>query len=256
MNIRIIVAAHKPYPMPADEMYLPLHVGRAGGADIGFRGDDTGENISERNPKFCELTGLYWAWKNLDADYLGLVHYRRHFSGKRFGRKAERILTKPRLERLLAENDVILPKKRRYYIETVYSHYAHTFDAAHLDRAREAVAGKYPEYLPAFDRVMRSRKAHMFNMFVMKRELADRYCAWLFDLLFALEKEIGTEGMTAFEARLFGRVGERLLDVWLETNRVPYAELPCLHMERVRWGKKIAGFLSAKFLGKKYEKSF
>lgn len=256
MNVRIIVAAHKPYQMPDDEMYLPLHVGRAGKPDIGFRGDDTGENISEKNPNFCELTGLYWAWKNSDADYLGLVHYRRHFAGKAFGRKTKRILTKPQLEKLLQKNDVVLPKKRNYYIETIYSHYAHTFDASQLDKTREIIAKKYPAYLPAFEKTMNSRKAHMFNMFVMKRELSDRYCEWLFDILFELEKEIDTEGMTAFEARLFGRISERLLDVWIETNRVSFSEVRYLCMEKVRWGKKIAGFLSAKFLGKKYEKSF
>lgn len=256
MNIRIIVAAHKPYQMPDDEMYLPLHVGRTGKPDIGFRGDDTGENISEKNPNFCELTGLYWAWKNSDADYLGLVHYRRHFAGKRFGRKTERILTKPQLEKLLAKNDVVLPKKRNYYIETIYSHYAHTFDALQLNKTKEIIAKKYPAYLSAFEKTMNSRKAHIFNMFVMKRELSDRYCEWLFDILFELEKEIDTEDMTAFEARLFGRISEMLLDVWIETNRVSFSEVPYLCMEKVHWGKKIAGFLSAKFLGKKYRRSF
>ena len=68
--------------MPSDICYLPLHVGKNGKEGFGYRGDDTGENISWKNPNYCELTGLYWAWKNLDVDYLGLVHYRRHFSAK------------------------------------------------------------------------------------------------------------------------------------------------------------------------------
>ena len=74
MKIRVIVAAHKAYRMPEDPMYLPLHVGKAGKElELGFQGDNTGENISEKNPSFCELTGIYWAWKNLDADYVGLA---------------------------------------------------------------------------------------------------------------------------------------------------------------------------------------
>lgn len=256
MKIKIIVATHKPYRMPEDEMYLPLHVGRFGKADIGFIGDDTGENISRKNPSFCELTGLYWAWKNLDADYIGLVHYRRHLSVKRKRDKFESILTMPQLESLLREKNVVLPKPRNYYIETIYSHYAHTFDAGQLDQTKEIIGKLYPEYVPAFEKVMNSKKAHMFNMFVMKKELADRYCEWLFDILFELEKNISTEGMTAFEARLFGRISERLLDVWLYTNRISFVEIDHIHMEKINWAKKIGGFLSAKFLGKKYKRSF
>lgn len=82
MDIKIIVAAHKPYRMPKDSMYLPIQVGRAlSKQEADWQGDDTGDNISCKNPNFCELTGLYWAWKNLKADAIGLVHYRRHFAG-------------------------------------------------------------------------------------------------------------------------------------------------------------------------------
>ena len=99
MEIRIIIAAHKPYWMPEDPVYLPVQVGAAGkpsiraagslgaggssasGAD--FARDDEGDNISSRNAGYCELTGLYWAWRNLKADAVGLAHYRRHFRGAR-----------------------------------------------------------------------------------------------------------------------------------------------------------------------------
>ena len=83
----IIIATHKKYQMPADKMYLPVHVGAEGkkdsdgnDLDLGYVKDNTGDNISLKNPSFCELTGLYWAWKNVDSDYVGLAHYRRHFS--------------------------------------------------------------------------------------------------------------------------------------------------------------------------------
>lgn len=89
-SVKIIVATHKKYQMPSDQMYIPIHVGADGkkdaegnDLDFGYIKDNTGDNISNLNPSFCELTGLYWAWKNLDADYIGLVHYRRHFSKKR-----------------------------------------------------------------------------------------------------------------------------------------------------------------------------
>ena len=67
LNIKIMVAAHKPYWMPSDDAYLPIHVGKEGKQDIGFIGDNTGDNISAKNPHYCELTALYWACKNLLA---------------------------------------------------------------------------------------------------------------------------------------------------------------------------------------------
>ena len=108
---------HKKYQMPRDEMYLPLHVGCEGKENIGFQGDNTGENISTKNPNFCELTGLYWAWKNLDAEYIGLVHYRRHFTTKKYipikeNKKYEIVLSKKEIEEKLKKYDIILPKKR------------------------------------------------------------------------------------------------------------------------------------------------
>ncbi|HEV5298472.1 TPA: DUF4422 domain-containing protein, partial [Streptococcus pneumoniae] len=69
-NIKIIVATHKSFEMPQNkELYFPVHVGCEGKDDLGYQGDNTGENISQLNPYYCELTGLYWAWKNLDCDY-------------------------------------------------------------------------------------------------------------------------------------------------------------------------------------------
>ena len=70
MKTRIVVAAHKPYPMPQDPVYLPVQAGSALHEPLGLTGDDSGENISKKNPNYCELTCLYWAWKNLDADVL------------------------------------------------------------------------------------------------------------------------------------------------------------------------------------------
>ena len=88
--------------MPEDPVYLPVQAGRAAGTPLaGFTGDDSGTNISAKNPHYCELTALYWGWKNLDADYLGLVHYRRHFAGKRFGAPRRRIAGGADLEKLL-----------------------------------------------------------------------------------------------------------------------------------------------------------
>lgn len=83
-DITVAVATHKAYRMPIDGVYMPLQVGRAlhPNVDLGMTCDNTGDNISQLNAQYSELTGLYWMWKNCDADYQGLVHYRRHFAKK------------------------------------------------------------------------------------------------------------------------------------------------------------------------------
>ena len=127
-SVKIVIATHKKYRMPTDLMYLPLHVGAEGkkngdgkDLDLGYTKDNTGDNISNLNASFCELTGLYWAWKNLDTDYIGLAHYRRHFALKRMGNLWDRVLTYEQLKPYLGKVKIFTPNKRRYYIETLYS---------------------------------------------------------------------------------------------------------------------------------------
>lgn len=262
IDVKIIVATHKEAEVPQDStLYLPIHVGREGKKDIGFIGDNTGDNISSLNPYYCELTGLYWAWKNLDCDYLGLVHYRRYFT-KRSQRYSdytsmdEVVLSRGDLDNLLSQNDVLVPKKRRYYIETLYSHYAHTLDGSHLDVARDVIKQLSPEYLTPFNKVMKQRSGYMFNMFIMKKDLANQYFSWLFPILDKMYEQIDVSQLTPFEARLFGRVSELLFNVWLKHKDIKPKEIPFMYMEKVDLFEKVKSFLMAKFFGKKYEQSF
>ena len=267
MKTTVIVAAHKEYPMPTDPLYLPVQAGRALHAPLAYTGDDTGENISEKNRSFCELTCLYWAWKNLDADAVGLCHYRRYLAGKgaagtnpfgdlktgdkAFDRKASRILTAREAKDLLREAPVLLPKKRDYFIETGYSQYVHAHHEEDLTVTREILSERCPDSVEAFDRTLARTKGHRFNMFVMRRDLLDRYCGWLFDILFELENRLDISAYSDYDKRVFGFVAERLLDVWLETNRIRYLELPVLHMESQHWLKKGTAFLKRKIRGRK-----
>lgn len=262
MNEKIIVAAHKKYQMPKDSIYIPVQVGAEGKDKIcGYQPDNEGKNISLKNPYFCELTGLYWAWKNLNADYIGLSHYRRHFSNSKIMPKDEKekfkiVLNEKEVEKILEDTDVILPKKRNYFIENLYSHYEHTMHIEPLDETRKIIEEKYPEYLKEFDKLHKRRSAHMFNMFIMRKEILNDYCNWLFDILFELEKRIDVKQYDSFHARFFGRVSELLLDVWINKNNISYKEVKVIDMENVNWIKKGSAFLRAKFAGKKYEKSF
>ncbi len=267
-KLQIIVACHKECDHPSDPAYLPLHVGCEGKPDIGMKGDNTGENISLKNPVFCELTGLYWAWKNLTCDNIGLVHYRRYLTimPNSFCKNHsldECVLSGRRALNILKEKKIILPKRREYYIENLYSHYAHTFDGKHLRITRKIIASFYPDYIESFDIIMNSTSGYMFNMFVMRRELLDDYCSWLFDILFKLEKKINVSGLSDFQKRYAGRVAERLFNVWLLYNirninikEKDLFEIPWFYTGKVNKIKKITSFLGAKFFNKKYEESF
>ena len=100
-KVKILVAIHKPDKVYGDKVYMPIQVGKSlSEFNLGFQGDNTGDNISEMNSMFCELTAHYWAWKNLkDVDYIGLCHYRRYF---------DIIITEENIEKLMSECDVIL----------------------------------------------------------------------------------------------------------------------------------------------------
>lgn len=249
MDIKIIVASHKKYWMPADDIYLPLHVGKEGKADIGFIGDNTGDNISNKNANYCELTGLYWAWKNLPAEYIGLCHYRRYFTRSNpcsCSKKKQVILTKAEWEELLNKHPIIVPDKRKYYIETNRSHYNHSHYAKDLDMTEKIIQEKYPQYSEAFTKVMERTWAHMFNMFVMRRDYFDEYNNWLFDVLQKLEKRTDITDYDAVEARIYGYISELLLDVWLETNQLEYYEQNVAFLEKQNWLKKGIIFVARK----------
>ena len=269
-RVQVIIATHKKYRMPEDEMYLPVHVGAEGKKDIdgnplnlGYIKDNTGDNISALNASFCELTGLYWAWKNIDTDYIGLAHYRRHFGFKKTKDPFDGVLTYEELKPYLGKVRVFVPNKRKYYIETLYSHYEHTHYSNQLDVTRQIISEKYPTYVESYDEIIKHTYGYMFNIMNMEIELLDQYCSWLFDILFELGKRIDMPELSSFQGRYYGRVSEIIFNVWLDyqvksgkIKRDEIKEIPCIYMEKINWWKKGKAFLEAKFAGKKYEGSF
>ncbi len=387
MDITIAVAMHKQYARTEDTMYLPVHVGADLHPEVltDIAGDNTGDNISQLNPYFSELTAMYWLWKNNDSDYKGIVHYRRYFaspslrkrlSRNRFDRilsrqelepllannnvilpskrryfietiyshyehthyveqlrqtrnilkdmapeyvdawdtlmkqrsahifnmaimnkenfnaycmywlwknndsdykgivhyrryfaspslrkrlsrnRFDRILSRQELEPLLANNNVILPSKRRYFIETIYSHYEHTHYVEQLRQTRNILKDMAPEYVDAWDTLMKQRSAHIFNMAIMNKENFNAYCEWLFPVLFEVTRRIDPVQYSAFHARYPGRISELLLNVWINANHISYKTVPTIYTEPMNWWNKGTSFLKAKFFKKKYDTSF
>lgn len=244
-RLTIIVAAHKPCAFPLDSGYLPVQAGAALYNPLDIQRDDDGISISEKNPWYCELTALYWAWKNLPSDALGLMHYRRYLGrGRCVAGSAE-------LAAMLERTPVILPRKRRYWIASGESQYTHAHGCESLQALRRVMRRHQPDYLPAFEASLRSSSGHRFNMFVMRRPLLDAYCEWLFGLLLALEQE---EPAICFP-RIYGFLSERMLDCWLVRNRIPYLELPVIYTEPQNWLRKGAVFLYRQYCGQKREAS-
>lgn len=302
MDKKVLIALHKPYAVPGDEMYIPMHVGAKGkpmffrkgdkvvseeemsralengedGADFyPVEGDDEGENISSKNPYYCELTGLYYAYKNWNYDALGLVHYRRYFKSPNAGHLEidvfQNILTSDEADELLQAHDIILPKRRNYYIESLYTHYAHTHEKEHLLFAAKVIKELKPSYYPYVSPAFNSKNGFMFNMFIMKKNLMDSYFEFLFPVLFELEKNLEKANLVYFEPsdntndaqkeadfknRLYGRVSEILFNVWFLKEAPTFTELPMIETEPTDWIEKGTSFLNARFFGKKYTGSF
>lgn len=257
-EIKIGVATHKLYEMPKDNIYVPIQSGTAiSSVDLDYEKDNQGVHISDKNLNYCELTALYWLWKNTTADYKGLTHYRRHFSNKNIVSlfttgSFENVLNSKQLKEKLKTADIILPKKRNYYIETIESHYNHTHYEEDLIETKKIIATKYPEYAEAYKSVLNRKSAHMFNMFIMKDSYFNEYCEWLFAILFSLEEQLDISNYSAFHQRVFGRISEILLDVWITKNNYSYTEIPVIFMEKQNWTEKIVKFLKAKLIKQKY----
>lgn len=247
----ILISSHKNYAFPKNTIYIPIHVGKKN-SSVYFdaMGDDTDINISNKNSHFCELTALYWAWKNAffkGRDYCGLVHYRRYFKGSGEVLKGKRILEKDEILKHLEEYDILLPKKRHYVIETVESHYANAHYQKDMLMIREIIKQQESDYLNSFDKMLQARSLYLFNMFVMSPTRFNAYMTWLFPLLFILEDRIDIEGYDNAQKRVFGYIAERLFNVWVLKNNLRVKTIGIQHLENENLILKASGVITRKF---------
>lgn len=249
---KIYVVTHKDYKMPESELYQSITVGpNKDNLKLSSVRDDTGENIADKNNQYSELTALYWIWKNDHSDNVGIVHYRRYLAtNPRLG--YEGILSDSDVSSILKTCDVIMTKPR-FYIEGVAKHYINCHKTQHeqckkqLDILGEVIKDQQPDYYNSYIAVINNRNAHMFNMFVMRKELLNKYCKWLFPILFEAEKKI-VENDVSYE-RLMGSLSEFLLDVWVKQNNLKYKNIGLLQTEMDFW-KRVQRFIYRRFLEK------
>ncbi len=257
MKAQILVATHKPYDFPDDPLYLPIEVGAAlREVHTGYLRDDGGMHISDKNASYSEMTALYYVWKNgvfEDMEYCGLVHYRRYFRGS-LPFKGASILSEHDLKEVMQSCDILVPKKRNYWIETIEKHYRNAHYPKDLKIAEEELLRLFPEYHEAYTEVMQGTKLHLYNMFVMSPKLFDDYCSWIFPLLFAVEKRVDISGYDAYQRRIFGFLAERLFNVWVlhqsRNEGVRVREHPVVNIEGENLLLKAFGLLRRKFRNK------
>ena len=182
--------------------------------------DNQGDNISEKNKYFCELTAIYWIWKHDHSDYVGIEHYRRQFL---YGNN---LISKDEILSLLSRYDMIVSKNMNLS-SSVYSAYANYNSEEELKIVRDIISRKYPEYLPAFDKMKYTNKFCVCNMMICNKSIFDDYCAWLFDILFDLEENIDISERTPTQQRMYGFLSERLLNVYIWKNK----KLKIKHLE-------------------------
>lgn len=246
----IIVATHKEFDTSIlNEIYTPFRVGAINNdSDFGYCRDDFGDNISKKNPNYCELTALYSAYKNYagSSSYLGLVHYRRFFvrnSVLSFFNFKTSILTDIDIETLLDSYDVILPRKRRYPFVTAKRHYQKNHNSNDLKLMESVLSDKYPEYIESYNSVMNRSSLHLYNMFIMNTNNAVAYCNWLFDILFELERKVDISDYDAYQSRIFGFLSERLLNVWVHHNSLKVKSLDVYEPDGRRYFEKAKKFI-------------
>lgn len=233
----IYVVAHKPYKLSPnlDECYKLIRVGKyAKDTSINELADSTGDNISEKNPNYCELTAMYWIWKNdKNSDIVGLCHYRRYFTKKKLSIKDIDYIKEDDVVNDLSDGkyDVIAPR-REYVAKGLYRVYLFSGYEKDIEVLEDAVKVLYPEYLPFFySEFINSCSGYFKNMLIMKKPLFDAYCKWLFDILSYVESKIDISGYPLKEARIFGYMSERLFGVWLAKNNLRVKEYRIINTE-------------------------
>ncbi len=247
-KIKIMICCHKPCELPKDDVFLPIQVGAAiSDLDLGMQRDDqvSGkpcDNISAKNKSYCELTAMYWAWKNIkklypDLEYIGLNHYRRYFAlGKRRAIKdlfiqPERaasayILNYGKLRNSLQSGRAIVAKKK-IYPYPLYIDYSVCHVSDDLRTLEKVIAELHPDYQDAFKSVlMRNNALAPYNMTVIGWNDFASYCEWLFSVLLEAEKRINIQNYSDVQKRIFGYMAERLFNVWLYKNKITIKEIP------------------------------
>lgn len=180
--------------------------------------DNTGENISHKNSSYCELTAIYWIWKNITTEYAGICHYRRRFE-----------LTEAMLSALTKANiDVVLPVPTGCE-PSVRANYFERHREEDWNMMMQVLQNNYPEYYTAAKEVFEDNYYYACNMWIMRQEVRSPFCSWLFGILKKVEQLHGGQRNTdEYQGRYIGFLAERLTTLYFryheEELKIAYAE--------------------------------
>ena len=232
MNIKIFVAHHKPAKVIKSDIYMPVQVGKAlSGNELDMIGDNEGDNISNLNPAFCEMTAIYWGWKNVKADYVGLCHYRRFFTDLGSVKLRELLhfcliryfgnIWHPGINdiytRQIKTNSIVKFEENAAHFESELRKWLNSdsIDAViptpyhlacmsvqqfftvigkdHLSRLKKIVDKSSPEFGKYFDKTMEGCCLYAANMFIFKHDIFEDYCNTIFPILFEHLESVKSE---------------------------------------------------------------
>ena len=257
-NIRIFVTAHKNVDRFDSDIMQPVQVGPKNERFPWAFHDDEGENIADLNPRYCELTTQYWAWKNINADYYGFCHYRRYFDFSEtvheenaFGEIMDDYIdAKAAKEYGLDDNNIAHVVKQYDVITTPfgdldeiinkYGSPRALWEAApllhddDLKRCYQILCAMYPDYRKDAQDFFNGNKACFCNMFIMKKEIFFDYCSWMFPILEEFDRNTDYSTYSKEALRTPGHLSERLLNIYLMhhkriSSNWKFKELQCVH---------------------------
>ena len=240
-KVKILISCHKPTDVMHTEVFEPIHVGAAvkGECLPGMLSDADGDNISLKNPMYCEMTAQYWAWKNLDADYYGFCHYRRYFnfSEKQYKedpygniicsyldkRAVKKYKMSDKVIRGLTDQyDVIITRRKdiRRLPEkpsTPREHYkkAEKLHIEDFERMLRIIDDKFPEYSAAAHTFADGHISCFCNMYILRKDLFFRYCEWAFAVLDEFCARTDMTHYSTEAVRTPGHLAERLFNIFL-----------------------------------------
>lgn len=254
LNIKILIACHKPSVIPHNDIFLPIQVGAAiSNKDLGIQRDNSGDNISALNQSYCELTAIYWAWKNLDADYYGLWHYRRYMSfnddinipinpwgeyemsaNDNEALKMLHLSNGTQMSKLVKEYDLLVPNKGGAGTdETTYGHYVSRHYKKDLDFCLDYIKKTYPDIGEYIEPTLNDKYGYLRNMFIMKRAIFTKYCEFIFDVLSEFDKSVDISMYDPVQYRVDGYIAERLTNIYINylinSKGVRYKELKSIY---------------------------